>query len=142
LRVFYCPQFPEIPAMPTHAEHTSVDDGFDSLGYAYAEPKVTAGETAIHGVRDLWCAVIAQAFVDIGVIAPAASNRKSREPLRARGRDYDEAVRWLLRDKSDFPYICDLAGVSPRIIRRAAQVFYGRRQLALGALVQEKEGAS
>ena len=128
--------------MPSHVEYVSVDDGFDALGYGYADSKVAAAEPAIHGVRDLWCAVIAQAFMDIGAITPATSDKRPAGILRAGGKEFDEAVRWLLRDKSDFAYICELAGVSPHIIRNAARVFYGRRQLALGAVHREKEGAS
>ena len=124
--------------MPPHANSTSADIGLDAFGCRPVESK--GSTAAVHGERDLWCAVIAQAFADIGAIVPSTSS--AAEPTRAYGREFDEAVRWLLRDKSDFPYVCDLAGVSSHVIRRAAQVFYGNYQLALGERQEEKEGMS
>jgi hypothetical protein len=110
--------------MSSNADNMSVDSEFDGLGYGYANAPNVRQHPTVYGERDLWCAVIAQAFIDIGAIAPVTSGRKA-ESLPARGKECDEAVRWLLRDKKDFVFICDLAGVSPHIIRRAAQVYYG-----------------
>ena len=124
--------------MHSYAENNSVDDGFDALSYGYAGGAKKSGDPATHGERDLWCAVIAQAFMDIGAIA-SPTPRDQGEVGSARRSDFDEAVRWLLRDKSNFPYICDLAGGSPHVIRCAARIFYGRRQLALGAVHEEKK---
>jgi len=110
--------------MHPHADSISVDSGFDALGYGYVNMQAQPG-TISDGERELWCAVIAQAFVDIGVIVPQGSDGmgKAQRPDRRR---FDDALRWLLRDKSDFAYICDLAGVSPWIIRRAALAWYQR----------------
>jgi len=122
--------------MPSRTDTMGAGDGFDAIGYRYASTKVTSYNVATHSERNLWCAVIAQAFVDIGAIIPLTPG-SSYQP-RTCGREFDEAARWLLRNKSDFPLICDLAGVSPHVIRCAAKIFYGRRQLALGALHTEK----
>ncbi len=119
--------------MQSHPDNMGVDSGFDALDYGYANPGNPSPDPAIHGERDLWCAVIAQAFMDMGAIAPPTSGRDP-DVQGARGREYDEAVRWLLRDRHHFAYVCDLAGVSAPVIRRAAQIFYGRTRMALGAV--------
>jgi len=108
-----------------HADNKGVDAGFDTLDYGYADARGIARNMSAYGERDLWCAVIIQAFVDIGAIAP--SNKEAAH--RAKAKEFDEAVRWLLRDRKDFVYICDLAGVSPHIIRCAAQIFHGRQMM-------------
>jgi len=115
--------------MHTDAEYSSVDDGFDALDYAYANAQGTVRNALLLGERSLWCAVIAQAFYDMGAFTPSTSGRRPGKP-RTEGRTFDEAARWLLRNQKDFPYICDLAGVSPHIIRRAAQIFLSRMHLA------------
>ena len=111
----------------------SVDAGFDALEYSYAEGMHMLHHLTAYAERDLWCAVIAQAFVDIGAILPVGSSRAVPTELPDNLR-YHEAIRWLLGDKQDFSYICELAGVSPAVIRRAAQVFHGRMQFSLGAV--------
>ncbi len=123
--------------MQSHADNMSVDSGFDGLCYAYANAKNASSDPFTHGERDLWCAVIAQAFMDMGAISAPTSGRRPDTRI-TQGKEYDEAVRWLLRDKTDFAYICDLAGVSAPIIRRAAQVFYGRTRFAVGAVHVKK----
>jgi hypothetical protein len=67
---------------------------------------------------NLWCAVIAQAFIDIGVMVPATSGG-----ARAIGDcpQYSEAMRFLRMDDKDFPVLCQLAGVNPAVIRGAAR---------------------
>jgi hypothetical protein len=108
----------------------TVDTGFDALDYGYARSPLMPGSAYTFGERDLWCAVIAQAFIDMGAVVPPTSGRVPGFPRR-RGSRFYAAVRWLLRDREDFVRICDLAGVSPDVIRHAARIFYGRCQLDL-----------
>jgi hypothetical protein len=119
--------------MQSHVDNRSVDGGFDESDYSYANPQNASHNPLVHGERDLWCAVIAQAFVDMGAIRPVTSRRRPGSP-KAGDEGFNAATRWLLRNKADFAYVCDLAGVSPQIIRRAAQVFYGRVQSTFGAV--------
>jgi len=65
----------------------------------------------------LWCAVIEQAFVDIGIIVP----KNASVQKRAEGRYYDEALRFLLRDNKNFLIVCGLAGVKPEVVRMGAR---------------------
>jgi hypothetical protein len=100
-----------------HIDSLSVDADFDALAYSYEKPCNAAHNNAVLGERSLWCAVIEQAFIDGGLIAG-----KNKEPVQTDGKDRDEALRWLLRNKRDFVYICTLAGISPFVIRHAAQL--------------------
>lgn len=86
-----------------HTDNMSVDDGFDALGYNYELSPPAQGGAETRGMRALWCAVVYQAFADLEHIKYG-----------------DEARRWLLYNKTDFPMVCMLAGMSPRILRRAA----------------------
>jgi len=89
--------------------HQSVDSDFDSSGYAYA-PNAT-GDSNRTRERALWCAVIEQAFVDMGWDGKA----------KARVWDRDEARRFILRDREMFPQVCEFAGINPELIRKAAK---------------------
>lgn len=93
-----------------------VDSGFDELDYAYAvgsssnSPKIAE--------MKLWAKVILNAFIDCGIArnqakAPVGSNEA--QVLKRR------AAHWLLKDKQDFPMVCEMAGVNPAVIRQAAQ---------------------
>jgi hypothetical protein len=61
--------------MTLHADNKSVDAGFDALDYGYANGKHAMHDSAIHAERDLWCAMIEQAFIDMGAIAYPAIGR-------------------------------------------------------------------
>ena len=102
-------------------QNCGVDAEFDALSYAYAASAGTGSDSGIMGERNLWCAVIAQAFLDIGVIRPAKApgvvGPHEKNPER---REYREALEWILSDKQDFHMICQMAGVSPSTIRQAA----------------------
>lgn len=89
--------------MPNHNDNMSVDEGFDALDYSYASYNEQSSPITIRGERNLWCAVIYQAFLDL-------------EDKEAG----DDAKRWLLRDKKDFVLVCSLAGFSPMHVRVAA----------------------
>ena len=70
--------------------------------------------------RELWCAVIAQALLDIGMLDPGHSRYPTRTPNKDRERT---AMQWLLHGGRQFAVVCDLAGVSPSMIRGAVQKF-------------------
>ncbi len=106
----------------THMDNMGVDGGFDALDYSYASAPASGRNTRVNGERDLWCAVIAQAFFDMGVIAPPTSH--SPHASRAGKNTFNDAARWLLHNDRSFVFVCDLAGVSPHVIRRAARLFY------------------
>lgn len=98
---FYLKQHMNI--MQIHIDNISVDDGFDALGYNYENNNSGAYDVAVRGECRLWCAVIHQAFADL---------ENENENLAAK--------LWLLRDKTDFPLVCFLAGMSPHVVRKAA----------------------
>jgi len=89
--------------MPACSDNVTVDEGFDVLDYNYDSHIPVRNDISIRGERNLWCAVIVQAFDDLD--------------HKEEGR---EARRWLLHDKKDFPFVCFLAGVSPVTVRKAA----------------------
>lgn len=89
--------------MYEQTDNTSVDAGFDTLDYNYEYPNSANNDIAIRGERNLWCAVIHQALLDLEDHEEGA-----------------EARRWLLRDKQNFILVCSLAGVSPLAVRMAA----------------------
>src|ERR1700722_13616795 len=85
------------------SDNICVDADFDSLEYNYDNRNSTNSDITIRGERNLWCAVIHQALLDL----------EDRE-------ESAEARRWLLRDKRNFALVCSLAGVSPLAVRMAA----------------------
>ena len=89
--------------MQNSNDNVSIDAGFDMLDYSYAHYSTVAPDITARGERNLWCAVIHQAFMDL----------QDKE-------EGDAAKRWLLHDKKDFVLVCSLAGFSPRIVRMAA----------------------
>jgi hypothetical protein len=101
----------------------AVDGDFEALGYSYALSAANQF-SASFGERGLWCAVIEQAFVDLGAIAPAQPESLPAKPKLRAGNVSDDAARWLLRDRKDFEQVCMLAGVSASVIRQAALAFY------------------
>jgi hypothetical protein len=103
-----------------YTDNLSVDADFDALSYSYEKTKPIQGSTSL-AERSLWCAVIEQAFIDAHLIVVAKAPGKNKTVSENNSKERDEALRWLLRDKQDFTYICSLAGVSPAVIRRAAQ---------------------
>jgi hypothetical protein len=89
--------------MPSSPDNITVDEEFDALEYSYENRTAFANDVHIKGERNLWCAVIAQAFDDLA----------NKEECR-------EAKRWLLHDKKDFVRVCSLAGLLPIAVRKAA----------------------
>jgi hypothetical protein len=89
--------------MPTHTDNASIDEGFDALDYSYTHYSAVAPDVTAQGERNLWCAVIHQAFMDL---------EDKEEGAAAR--------RWLLQDKKNFVLVCSLAGFSPMLVRMAA----------------------
>ena len=78
---------------------------FDSLGSAYANDNRSVISKFVQGARELWCAVVEEAF---------------------RSADLSAWVR-----SRDFPLICELAGVDPDVMRMAAsKVLGGEMQIA------------
>lgn len=98
----------------------SVDPDFDTSAYRFA---ASAGhESPAVRERELWCAVIDQALLDIGMI----------DTGRYRGRTVNKdreqtALQWLLHGGREFVAICDLAGVSASTIRDAVQKFLAQK---------------
>lgn len=92
-----------LKAMSTHTDNASIDEGFDALGYCYASQGTFMQDLSVRGERNLWCAVIYQAFMDL----------EDKEEGAA-------AKRFLLHDKKDFLHVCSLAGISPLHVRMAA----------------------
>jgi hypothetical protein len=97
-----------------HFVLNNLDRDFDGLGYSHAP--ATAGDAAGIPEIALWCAVIEQAFVDVGRIVPnnASVERRGNEP------EFEAAKRFLLRNGKDFYIVCGLAGVNPAVIRDGA----------------------
>lgn len=62
----------------------------------------------LHGMVAMWRAVFAQAIMD-------AKSRRSKKEYEHHRRD---ALEWLLNDRRDFTFVCDLAGYEPDCIRR------------------------
>lgn len=103
-------------------DNASIDTGFDALSYSYARAP-SASYIAAYAERSLWCAVIEQAFIDM---CPHYFSSKECLPIEqkaSRIKKQKEAQQWLLEDENAFPYICNLAGVSPSLMRRAAKHF-------------------
>ena len=90
--------------MQVHTDNASVDAGFDMLDYAYANESGSGKDKFVQGEKQLWSAVINQAFIDIN----------DKEAAR-------EAIRWLLYDRHDFALVCSLAGISPITVRNSAK---------------------
>ena len=72
--------------------------------------------------RDLWAAVVTQALMD------ATARRESYHRAHTRG--------WLLNDASDFPFVCQCAGLNPTSVRKYARALrdgnWARAQLPFG----------
>jgi hypothetical protein len=102
----------QTPAPPT------LDPGFDSLCYGFNNGKYCEQSRHQMAERALWCAVIEQAFIDMGNIGHAEGRPQARRA----------AQEFLLNNAKDLTVVCELAGVSAAVIRKAA------RQMADGRL--------
>ena len=91
------------------------------------------GETA------LWRAVVLQAFQDATLGLHGASARGKPPRLSAERRVHAGAARtWLLRNSADFRQVCNLAGLEPEAVRRAAQVAITRSEEQLSEINQHQ----
>jgi hypothetical protein len=95
-----------------HALH-SLDGDFDALPYCYADS--SSRDAAPVRERALWCAVLERALADAGKIDLATSVGMKVNPKNI---EFREAVKFLERDRVDFPLVCELVGVNPAVIRQ------------------------
>lgn len=115
---------------------SGIDQGFDTLSYGFAYAPAASAPQGVQGEINLWCAVLAQAFIDAGIICggTAPASVRGDAPMgQARQRTCETALAWLLEDMRDFPLVCTLAGVSPQVIRSAAKAY------AAGCAVPERK---
>jgi hypothetical protein len=113
-----------VRVISTMFDLSGIDQGFDALSYGFAYASAATTPQGVAGEINLWCAVLAQAFIDAGIIhgGTAPANAKHGLPMgQARQRTAEAALAWLLEDMRDFPAVCTLAGVSPQVIRSAAK---------------------
>ena len=78
-----------------HFSIPTVDSGFDSLGYAYANDNDSGIDKDTMGCIALWCSIIEEAF---------------------RG-SLDEVRGWA--KSRDFVFVAEMAGVDPSVLRGA-----------------------
>ena len=92
------------------------------------------GETA------LWRAVVLQAFQDatFGYHGVKNSRRKRRLPSAESQAHARTARSWLLGNSSDFRRVCDLAGLEPEAVQRAAKVAITSADLTVSKLKSQK----
>lgn len=82
-----------------------------------------------HGERRLWQAVLIRAMQDAIWIDQKPTGKHTGDVLwfgryiarKTAYRTRDDAVFWLLTDNHDFPRVCDMAGLTPSVVRRGAQ---------------------
>jgi hypothetical protein len=85
----------------------TLDADFDSSAYGL----IDLGEASpdISGERWLFLWVILQALVNIGMVQPPTSGRRPGVKRLDRA-DIMPTLQWLLRDRRDFFFVCELAG--------------------------------
>lgn len=87
--------------------------------------------------RTLWLSVIQQAFLDAYYgYRPSASNPTYEDLSRHYARV------WLSEASKDFYVVCDLAGISPKYVKKAALKLFEKeesRKLGEDAALSEKE---
>lgn len=79
-----------------------------------------------HGERRLWQAVLIRAMQDSIWIDQKPTNKHTGKvswygryvAKQTAYRMRDEAMFWLLTDNVDFPHVCDMAGVTPSVVRK------------------------
>jgi hypothetical protein len=89
-----------------------VDTDFDALPYRYADTDSRDAPTLRE--RALWCAVLEQAFVDMG--HPTAMENASGRAVAK------HEARYFLLHSAVLRFVCELAGVSAATMRRAARL--------------------
>ncbi len=111
-------------------DNIGVDAGFDMLDYEQGHTAYPVQISAKSTEVELWCAVVAQAFLDIGCITSATTpfyNHTVTEYTIDRAqyiaKRKREAAEWLLLNKKDFYFVCSMAGLLPSVIRKAAREF-------------------
>jgi hypothetical protein len=92
-----------------------LDPDFDSMTYRSAP--VASNDAPSVRERELWCAVLLQAFVDMGNPSQAENKHIAQR----------HAQEFLLNDRKDMPVVCDLAGISASTIRDAARLMVAGR---------------
>ena len=104
------------------------DDDDDDEGIFPIDHYTAAPDPCI----DLWSAIIRQALLDAlwcdRTPDKPLTNTSLDEQRRRRMAAGVRARRWLLEDEIDFPFNCDLIGLDPRVVRRAARAAISRRQ--------------
>ncbi len=103
----------------SNAEHY-VDPDFDS-GHSLFDPTDASQNRSKE--RSLFASVIIQALLDIGMMKQPQKAPARKHPQNLEHPNIRSAVHWLLYDRSDFAYVCELAGVEHFTVRTAARDF-------------------
>ena len=101
------------------AQEHYVDADFDSSGYGL----IDLAPSSLKSESNVFLYVILQALQDIGLLTPAHGRPDRRKDKNSLCPDYQAALNWLLFDRKDFFFVCELAGADAMSLRKHVQRF-------------------